>query len=43
MSSNLYYPAMQAALSEAAAVKIMPIGWTIAVMVAVNEPDFCLV
>ena len=29
---------MQAAFSEAAAVKIIPVGWTIAIMVAVNEP-----
>jgi hypothetical protein len=38
----LYYLAMLAACSEAAAMQIMPVGWTIAVMVAVDEPDRCL-
>jgi len=42
MASNLHYPAMQAAISEAAAMEVMPVGCTIAVMVAMNETDLCL-
>lgn len=39
MASNLNYPAMQASVSEAASMKIVPVGRSVSVVVTVDEPD----
>lgn len=38
MTSNLYNPAMQAALSDTVAMKVMPVGQPVSAMATVDEP-----
>ncbi|MNE72271.1 hypothetical protein D3C80_1681970 [compost metagenome] len=41
MARNLHYSTMQAAISEAVAVQVVPKGWPVGIVVAMDVPNLC--